>query len=255
MNYFKSAVIVTVTLMLLACSSTPKQVEERRGKDSRYDNSIGTGKLGGSGRVALDVPPDLLATANDKVRENLGAAEDGSVTVTNTVTGTVTSGNVGTVSTVGTVSNVLPRVIGATIESDGAQTWLEVDADAEIVWRKLTEFWAMEDVTLTVLEPESGLMETDWFAKKSNSGAGLGSVAAGLLDTLRRTALDKFTVRLQRADGGTRVFITHRRREKISKEPSNTRETIIFEWVEREADAEKVAQLMQAMVVLFGKPA
>ena len=124
------------------------------------------------------------------------------------------------------------------------------------MWRKLTEFWAFEEIDLVDYQPESGLMETDWFVKtgEAPAGAGLGSVAIELFNafTARRTALDKFTIRLERnGAGGTKLYVTHRGREKIEKEYKNRNKTSEFEWVERQQDPEKIAQLLQTIVLLF----
>ncbi len=223
-------VLVGVTLMV-SCSSNPKENEESRGdKDSTSSGLFSTEKAP-TGRTALAVPPDLLGSASEKVRKNQE--------------GVVVSGE-----------EVLPEIVGATIQSDEGRSWLKIDADAEVVWHKLTEFWAFQEIELVDYQPKSGVMATDWFAKarKAPAASGFGSIAVELLGAItnRRTALDKFTIRLERNDaGGTNLYVTHRSREKISKQPANKYESVIFEWVEREQDAEKIAQLLQAIVLLF----
>ncbi|MGR3984605.1 MAG: outer membrane protein assembly factor BamC, partial [Gammaproteobacteria bacterium] len=143
---------------------------------------------------------------------------------------------------------------GASIQRNAERAWLKVDADAEVVWRKLTAFWEYQEVELVTRTPGAGLMETDWFAKGDAKGGGISKVAADLFAALtaKRTALDKFTLRLERAaPGATNVYVSHRRRERIAKEYSNLDRPNDYEWVEREQDAEKVAQLLQAIVLLF----
>ena len=227
---------LAAALLLVACSSNSKQEEARQGKDSRdRDSLFSTGKKT-TGRAALAVPPDLLASSSEKVKENQAGS-----------------------GVAGAGYAVLPEVIGATIQSDQDRSWLEIDADAEVVWRKLTEFWAFEEIDLVTYQPESGLMETDWFAKtQTTAGGGIGSIAVEFLEafTARRTAVDKFTLRLERnGASGTRVFVTHRGREKIAREYQNINKTSDFEWVERTQDPEKVAQLLQTIVLLFDSDA
>ena len=221
--------IVLVAALLLSCSSNPED-EARQGKDSRDQDSLFSLNKNKAARLGLEVPPDLLESSNEKVRANYDTAEDDE-------------------------ARVLPVVIGATIQSDEGKSWLEIDADAEVVWRKLTEFWAFQEITLVEYHPESGMMETDWFSKTTGrSRKGFSAAAIQLFEALtaKRTALDKFTVRLERnSPGGTRVFVTHRSREKIAREFSSNLKNTDYEWVEREQDSEKIAQLLQTIVLLF----
>lgn len=229
--------VLAAALLVVSCSSNPDSKSEedaRQGKDSRDQDSLFSSKKKSTGRAALAVPPDLLASANEKVREN--------------------QGNNGAAAGAG--YEVLPEVIGATIQSAEGKSWLEVDADAEVVWRKLTEFWAFEAIDLVTYQPEAGLMETDWFVKtgKAPAGTGVTSIAVGFFEafTSRRTVRDKFTIRLERnGASGTNLYVTHRSREKVEKVYKNRNKTSEFEWVERSQDAEKIAQLLQTIVLLF----
>ena len=233
MPNFRVVTVLAATFLLLSCASNSQQEEARQGKDSRDRDSLFSTTKQPTGRAGLVLPPDLLASSNDKVKENQASTASG-------------GGVAG--------YDVLPEIIGATIQSDQGRSWLEIDADAEVVWRKLTEFWAFEGIDLVAYQPESGLMETDWFVKTKPAGAGVSAIAADLLNafTARRTALDKFTLRLER-DGasGTKLFITHRGREKIVKEYQSPSKISEFAWVERAQDPEKVAQLLQTIVLLF----
>ena len=235
MPNFRVVTVLAASLLMLSCASNSQQEAAREGKDSRDRDSLFSTKKQPTSRAGLAVPPDLLASSNDKVKENQASSVSG-------------GGVAG--------YEVLPEVIGATIQSDQGRSWLEIDADAEVVWRKLTEFWAFEGIDLVAYQPESGLMETDWFVKTKPvpAGAGVTTIAVELLNafTARRTALDKFTLRLER-DGasGTKLFITHRGREKIAKEYQSQNKISEFAWVERAQDPEKVAQLLQTIVLLF----
>ncbi len=229
---FRVLGFVVAAALISSCSSGDKNIEAKQGKDSRISGSIFSGGGGGNSRASLEIPPDLLATASDKVQANHA---DSATSV---------------------ASRVLPEIIGATIHTEGGKSWLSVDADAAVVWRKLTEFWAFEGIALVLQQPESGLMETDWFARSADKNAqrGIVSSVANILSSFiaRRTAVDKFNVRLARnAQKTTEVYVTHRGREKIANEFANKNKATEFEWVERKQDAEKVAQLLQAMVLLF----
>ena len=233
MTYFRVVTVLAASLLMLSCASNSPQEEARQGKDSRDRDSLFSTNKQPTSRAGLAVPPDLLASSNDKVKENQASTASG-------------GGVAG--------YDVLPEIIGATIQSEQGRSWLKIDADAEVVWRKLTEFWAFQEIDLVAYQPESGLMETDWFVKTKPAGVGVSTIAADLLNafTARRTALDKFTLRLER-DGasGTKLFITHRGREKIVKEYQSQSKISEFAWVERAQDPEKVAQLLQTIVLLF----
>lgn len=228
-------VVALAALLLAACASKPDT-------DSAPpdDAAEGEGRLFSASREynrsALEIPPDLLRSAGQRVQANAAAAgADGAAG-----------------------ERVLPPVIGAAIQTDGEKSWLEIDADAEVVWHKLAEFWALQEIELVDYRPQAGIMETDWFSRKTDrAGQGLGSVAVELLSALvsRRTAVDKFILRLARDDGDgaarTKIFVTHRAREKLAQELDDIDKTVEFNWVERDEDEEKIAQLLQTVVLLF----
>lgn len=232
-------VLVSASL-LLSCSSSPKQ--EQAGEDQpEAGDSLFSSTLNDYSRSSLEIPPDLLKSAGEKVQANAEANADA----------TADSADAGPGG-----ERVLPTIIGAEIQSDDERSWLEIDADAEVVWKKLTEFWAFQEIDLVEYRPQAGVMETDWFARNSDRAdkPGLSAVAVQLFDALvsRRTSVDKFTIRLER-DGAerTRLFVTHRAQEKVARELRDLDKTVEFQWVERAQDPEKIAQLLQAIVLLF----
>lgn len=218
--------------LLAACSSNPKPEQAEDSPESAEGTLFSTTR--DYSRSSLEIPPDLLQSAGERVQANAAGAAAGP-------------------------ERVLPQVIGASIQTAAGKSWLEIDADAETVWKKLTEFWALQEIDLVEYQPQAGIMATDWFAKKPNRGGNqaLSAVALDLLNALvsRRTAVDKFTLRLARdadaAAARTRIFITHRAREKVAQELDDIDKTVEFHWVERDEDPEKVAQLLQTIVLLF----
>ncbi len=246
--------ILTVLLaasLLVSCSSNKGPIESTQGKDGRDEGNLFSlpnifAKT--DTNQSLELPPDLFATANDKVQANATEAPSA-----NELQKTELQ-QLGARNTAG--GQVLPEVVEASIQSnDEGRSWLRINSDAEAVWRRVSEFWLVKGVELTNYQPESGLMETDWFVvdeslfssdEKSKSRQFLNLFIA------QRTALDKFSIRLQRREpNGTDVFISHRRREKISSSPNSGKKNVQYDWVEREQDAEKIAQLLQIIVLLF----
>lgn len=244
--------VLVSALLLLSCSSNSKQ--ERAGEDQPdAGEPLFSSTLNDYSRRPLEIPPDLLESAGEKVQANAGATADSAdVGATADSAGaTADSANAGP-----SAERVLPTIIGAEIQSDDERSWLEIDAGAEVVWKKLTEFWAFQEIDLVEYRPQAGVMETDWFARNSKRAEkpGLSAVAVQLFDALvsRRTSVDKFTIRLER-DGAerTRLFVTHRAQEKVARELRDLDKTVEFQWVERAQDPEKIAQLLQAIVLLF----
>ncbi|MDD9857471.1 MAG: outer membrane protein assembly factor BamC [Gammaproteobacteria bacterium] len=228
--------VLVSALLLLSCSSSPKQDQAREDQPDADDSLFST-TLNDYSRPSLEIPPDLLESAGERVQANAGATAESAAPGSG-------------------AEEVLPAVIGAEIQSDDDRSWLEIDAGADVVWKKLTEFWAFQEIDLVEYRPQAGFMETDWFARKGNraDSTGLSAVAVQLFDTLvsRRTSVDKFTIRLERdGEDRTRLFVTHRAQEKIARELRDVDKTVELEWVERAQDPEKIAQLLQAIVLLF----
>ena len=91
------------------------------------------------------LPPDLVSSANDTVRQNHDQAKQEKS------------------------ARVLPDVIGAEVVSDGGKRWLRVESDAQKVWDTLVQFWAEEEIELVEFKPAAGLMETDWIETGARS--------------------------------------------------------------------------------------
>lgn len=257
--------VLVSALLLLSCSSNPKQ--EQAGEDQPdAGEPLFSSTLNDYSRRPLEIPPDLLKSAGEKVQANAGATADSADAgaAADSAGATADSADAGATADSANAGpgaeRVLPTIIGAEIQSDDERSWLEIDAGAEVVWKKLTEFWAFQEIDLVEYRPQAGVMETDWFARNSKRAEkpGLSAVAVQLFDALvsRRTSVDKFTIRLER-DGAerTRLFVTHRAQEKVARELRDLDKTVEFQWVERAQDPEKIAQLLQAIVLLFDSSA
>jgi len=244
--------VLVSALLLLSCSSGPKQEQARESQPEAGD-SLFSSTLNDYSRRSLEIPPDLLESAGEKVQANAGATADSDDSGDSDDSADSADSGPG-------AERVLPTIIGAEIQSDDERSWLEIDAGAEVVWKKLAEFWAFQEIDLVEYQPQSGVMETDWFARNSSRAEkpGLSAVAVQLFDALvsRRTSVDKFTIRLER-DGAerTRLFVTHRAQEKVARELRDLDKSVEFQWVERAQDPEKIAQLLQAIVLLFDSSA
>ncbi len=179
---------------------------------------------------AILLPPDLVGDANDKVREN---HEQASLLES---------------------QKVLPEVTGASVMNTDGRRWLKVETNAEEVWDKLTEFWAAEQIDLVDFQPAAGLMETDWIDTNNLSERDKNRTFAKLFDRIvgQGTSFDKYKIRLEReSDNVTRVYVSHRSSERKESQFSSPQKVTQWEWVEGDSDEEKVAQLLQVIVLLF----
>ncbi len=177
---------------------------------------------------AILLPPDLVSSASDRAREN---HEQASLLKQ---------------------QQVLPEVTGAEIVNQNGKRWLRVETDPQEVWNKLVDFWADLQINLVESQPATGFMETGWidvnapaegeglsFAKLFNRITGVGSL------------YDKYQIRLEReSDKVTRVFISHQSTERKAIHYTGSQRSSDLEWVTGQSE-EKVAQLLQTMVLLF----
>jgi outer membrane protein assembly factor BamC len=233
----KLIVALLIALSLTACqSSGDKQAEPEANPNS--GKKIGTAEEGGlfssifkrKPAENIILPPDLVSSANDTVRGNHDQGQQSRQ------------------------EKVLPKVIGAEIVREGDTRWLRVDSDAQNVWDTLAGFWAEEQIELVEFKPAAGLMETDWIETGTRSERDKDSALRDFFNRItgKDTSFDKFKVRLEReSETVTNVFVSHRATERKESNFNSPSKAIEWEWVERDSDPEKVAELLQVMILLF----
>ncbi len=233
----KLILVFSLLLLVAACqsnsasqnggqSSSPKKL----GNDTE-ENTLFSSVFKKTKTKSIELPPDLVGSANSKVRQNHNqAGKDKSL-------------------------EVLPEVIGATVVSENGKRWLQVESAPKQVWGALADFWAAEQIDLVEFEPNAGLMETDWIATGTESG---DPSKKKLFKTLfskivgAGVSFDKYKIRLERQSSDlTNIYVTHRSTEKLQSNFTSGQKITEWEWVEGEGDQEKVAQLLQIMVLIF----
>jgi outer membrane protein assembly factor BamC len=98
------------------------------------------------------------------------------------------------------------------IEHNGDQRWLTTSDAPENVLPKVRNYWVTQGFTLTVDEPKTGILETDWKDSKTKlPGEGVSNFLSNLVSNLSDSGLrDRYRTRLERrADGGTEIYVTH----------------------------------------------
>lgn len=173
----------------------------------------------------LEIPPDLAATSSIPSASATAAAEQQG-------------------------GQVLPNSQGihSEIRNDGDRRWLAVDADADMVWKRLQEYWSTLGVSLVVNRPVDGVMETNWISSAGTTDK------PGLANLLNLLSVDKpfhkYRIRLERAgDNKTNLYAAHRTTTKT--EISYARRESEYEWVEKTGDPEREIEVLQALSYAF----
>ena len=177
---------------------------------------------------ALVLPPDLVGSSSDTVEQNNARLANRQA--------------------------VLPPVVGTEIVREDGRIWLHVDAEAETVWRVMKDFWALHKVELVEETPATGVMQTDWIdSGRAAADGSRWSIVRGLLNRVvgSGSVYDRFRVRLERDGEATNIYVTHQATLKKASESHSPAKPVDFEWVSEDDDPEKVAELLQAIVVMF----
>ena len=219
---------VTV-LALTACATT-------------FDGNKVDYKSQGKQAPTLEVPPDLsLLTKNAQASVPVGGAANASSFQTNAVAASTATANA-------TAANVLGDV---RVVRDGTQRWLVTDRAPEKLWELIKKFWTDNGLTISIDQPNLGIMETDWNenrAKLPQDGIRkyLGKVLDGLYSTNER---DKYRTRLERtANGGSEIYISHR---GLFEDYANEARTTLV-WKPRAVDPELEAEFLKRLMVRLG---
>ncbi len=109
-------------------------------------------------------------------------------------------------------SNVLPGRQDMRVERDGDLRWLVVDRAPEDVFPRLVDFWTESGFTVASNNPSAGLIETDWAENRAKIPESwlrqaLGAVLESAWDSGER---EKFRTRVERVNGHTEVYVSHR---------------------------------------------
>lgn len=215
----KSVSLFCLALALTACGNTKEY------------SSIEPGQATERSRANLELPPDLVQSSSDELAAG-HAAQQSEVEE----------------------EEVLPEVKGLDVTRNDQEGWLEVNASPDKVWRRLVAHWGALGVDLVVSDPKAGIMETDWVAPVKSQEEDPDLTDSLLKQFLGRlvdetTALDKFTLRLERVgDGSTRIYVDHRGIKKIQTRRTTVATNAEWEWVETEEDPAKVRRAMSSIV-------
>jgi outer membrane protein assembly factor BamC len=142
------------------------------------------------------------------------------------------------------------------LEHSGDKQWLSTQDAPENVLPKVRAYWQSQGYTLTIDEPKTGILETDWKQNRAKLPSdGIRNILSSVLDNLSDSGFrDRFRTRLERrADGGTEIYVTHfgAQQQVTGKETSVQSADVV--WMPRPSDPGLEAQqLSQMMLSLAG---
>jgi outer membrane protein assembly factor BamC len=189
----------------------------------------------------LELPPDLTAQGNDESLKISGdsVATFSSFSKTNAINNAQNS-------------TVLPVAKGVYLEREGNQRWLKVEDKPENVWPVVKSFWASVGLAVKTEDQAAGIMVTDWSENRASiPDSPIRSVIGKVFDNLYSSGeRDQYRVRLERSKDGkaTDIFITHRGLAEVLSQDKT-----ISKWEPRPEDPELEAEMLQRLMVAFGK--
>jgi outer membrane protein assembly factor BamC len=190
----------------------------------------------------LEVPPDLTQLARDGRYQPQAS---GTVSASALQAGTP-------VPAATAAATVAPTAVSnVSMQRDGQQRWLKLPIAPDVLWPQLRAFWEERGFTVVVDNAQTGVMETDWAENRAKLPNDIirntvGRVLEALYSTGER---DKFRTRVERAaDGGSEIYISHRRMEEVFVSPQQDRTM----WAARPADPQLEAEFLSRLMVKLG---
>lgn len=187
----------------------------------------------------LEVPPDLTQLSADP---RFQPPSGGSVSA-NTLSTTAAA------PTAAHAGDVAPVARGGMrIERSGNVRWLVTSTPPEQLWPQLRSFWLANGFSLTIDQPELGVMETDWAENRARlpKGGTVQRMIAKALDGLRDSGeRDLYRTRIERTAAGTEVYITHRGAIEEYTDSTQTQ----THWMARANDPQLEAEMLSRLLV------
>lgn len=142
---------------------------------------------------------------------------------------------------------VLPNQDNMLVARDGAQRWLVLKGEPEQVWAWVRSFWLKRGFALTLEDPATGVMETEWTQRQSNFPADTGAKTQADTKIYAVPTREKFRVRFERGEqpGTTELYLTHRGVELSTQGK-------LLAWRLRPTDFELENELLKQLMLYLG---
>nr|WP_018860685.1 MULTISPECIES: outer membrane protein assembly factor BamC [unclassified Thioalkalivibrio] len=139
---------------------------------------------------------------------------------------------------------VLPESAEVQLMRDGGTRWLQVDGDPDEIWDRLVAFWDSQNLRLERNEPQVGVMQTEW--AEDRAGIPLRGTqnifARALGNVYDANTRDQYRMRVERDNGRSEIYITHRGAEEQAEGQS-------WRWAMRPSDPELEAEMLNRLLV------
>lgn len=199
-------------------------------------------RTGASRTQTLDVPPDLTQLS----RESRFGPQGGGVVTASTMGRPAATGGTTLQPVVAVPSRGEVRV-----ERQGDQRWLVTPLSPDELWPRVRGFWEGNGFSIASENATAGVMETDWAEDRAKLGPSVvRNLLGGLLNRVYDTGeRDQFRTRIERVEGGSEVFITHRGVEEVYTEQRDS-----TRWRVRPNDPSLEAEFLARLMVALGEP-
>jgi outer membrane protein assembly factor BamC len=197
-------------------------------------------------REALEVPPDLARPASD----DLSAVPSSGTAAYSDYTVKTPANATGSAYQQGVKGQATTPVSAVRLERDGAQRWLVVQGNPERTWVKVRDYFLRNKKTLTVENPKTGVLETDWIDRPVKFTSTVGQ----LFSMFKSTGLrDKFRVRVEqgREPGTAEVFVSHQCLTEVVVSGGGV-DVLQTAWQPIPAEPEQEAEMLGKLLVHFG---
>ncbi len=216
MKLVSSVACVLVLSVAAGCSNTTKRIYE----ESTYGKP-------------LEVPPDLTLPNFDEGLEISPANS-------RPVTASAPAAEPAPLA-------VLPNQDNITLARDGAQRWLILNGEPAQVWSWVRSFWLKRGFALSMDDPTTGVIETEWTQQQSNLPTDAGARTKADAKIYAVPTREKYRVRFDRGDkpGTTELYLSHRGVELSEQDK-------MLAWRLRPTDLELENELLKQLMVYLG---
>ena len=197
----------------------------------------------------LEIPPDLTSSRIDTRVPGLSGA-DGT-----TYSEYSTSKRANQAGFNRVKQEVLPTFDDVAVKREGQNRWLVVNADADVVWDRIVDFWQEGGVLLSIQDAQVGLMQTDWLENRADVKNDfitdfVRGIFEGAYDAGTR---DRYRVRLEEGErpGTTEVYLVHFGMEQDFAKNRTGEDDQVF-WRIRPRDPGLEAIMLRRIMVFLG---
>lgn len=191
----------------------------------------------------LEVPPDLTQLAGDARYRPQGGVVSASGVAAPAAT-----------APAGASPAAVPVVALSTagdvrIERQGQLRWLVAPQAPEALWPKVRAFWETNGFLIDAEDAAAGVMETNWNENRAKLPRDvarnmLGGLLRSFFDTGER---DRFRTRIERTEGGSEIYISHRSAQEVFIDQTREQTTWRAGPNNPDLEAEMLSRLMVAL--------